>query len=135
MPPRKQSTKAELTASEVPAGAKQITRTTTERFQTPLEPPDPEQLADHSPADEEEFEEAAGNGEVEFAEDEQPKTALDSVLASLKGIGEITIYVIRKPDPMGLTFVNACNMAHTAGDLPFDESFTSKEAIELAVQS
>ena len=130
--PRRTSAQAKLTADEVPAGAKQITRTTTERFQAPIGG-EAELDAELESADAV-LEVDESDDELELLE-EPPKTALDSVLASLKGIGEITIYVIRKPDPIGVTFANPSNMSHTAGDLPFDETFTSKEAIELAVQS
>jgi hypothetical protein len=123
--------KVDITTDLVPPGAKQITRTTTERFTSPLEEEkQPLNLLDDDvPANEPE-------DNLDEPEDnlDEPKTALDSLLESLKGVGEIIIYVIRKPDPQGMTFANPTTMSHTVGDLPFDDSFTCKEAIELAVQ-
>ncbi len=83
-------------------------------------------------ADEEENDaEEAG----ELIEDE-PLSPVDELLRSIEKSSDLTLYVIRLPDPVGMNidFRDQCVMKHTKGEIPYDESYKSKEAIDLVIQ-
>lgn len=126
---------------QVPPGARSVVRTTQERFiePPPSAPPDDDSddqrllglgaddgADDHGPAD-----------DFEDVETQEPVSRVQAFISSLKdnaGDGAIRIYAIRKPDPVGIEFRNPCNQEYTAGDVPFDESDLSVEALEVAIQ-
>ena len=62
---------------------------------------------------------------------------LDRFLRNMAGTSDAVVYVIRKPDPatLAVRFRNPCNIRGAAGEIPFDENFTDRESIEMAVQS
>ena len=133
MAPRKNNDEAKtaLPVESLPPGTKRVTVNKKEEY---VEQPSVEETELQLKNEELEFE-----PEQESVELEEALSPVQSFLLSLReragsGDGTIRIYAIRKPDPVGLAFRNPCNNEYTAGDVPYDETDLSIEALEVAIQ-
>ena len=134
-----QQKQAEIVPADepLPQGAKQVQRTTVERFtQLPV-------LGDADDSDvellEHEDEEILPGTEPErHLDGDQDLSPIERLLKEFNSRagsgGPIVIYAKRKPDPVGMTFRNPCNAERAVGEVPYDESDVSIEALELAIQ-
>lgn len=135
--------KAELLSAEkpIPAGTKRVRSTRVEEFEQPIDVREHLMHVDEQAAAADDTAEAvevdAAQQDEELLEELEPQSPVDNLLRSIEGASDHSLYIIRKPDPVGLTisFSNPCNVQVTLGEIPYDESYQSKETVDLAVQS
>jgi hypothetical protein len=125
----------------IPPGAKKVTRTSTTRedFIEDLESKKPTVLLEG--LDEGEDAENLADDDIDEGEFEldppEELSPMEKFLVSLRdqaGEGNVRIYAVRQPDPMGITFRNPSKTQYTAGDVPYDENDLYIEALEVAIQ-
>lgn len=133
------------TDSSIPEGAKEVRRTTVERFVVKESQP-----AEQVPSDE--LDHAASDHGPSVGDEELPTSDLvdldlDDAELSPRDIfirelgketdgrtGPLTFYAKRKPDLPGASYRNPCSTDTAVGDVPFSEDNLCWDAIELATQ-